>query len=133
MVLPRHDREALDLVGDGAGFGGQRPTHFPADHETEQLENLGLDPSPGEARAGGTHDAPLPRVEPFCTSAPQDESESDECALEEPVAPPQPSRPVLPPSRITMSPAAGVSRRTFARGAAPTTAPISIRFAKNPS
>ena len=30
--------------------------------------------------------------------------------LEEPVAPPQPSRPVRPPSRITTSPGAGVSR-----------------------
>ena len=70
---------------------------------------------------------------PFCTSAPQEERESDECALEEPVAPPQPSRPVLPPSSTTTSPAAGTSRRTFFAGAAPTTAPISMRLARNPS
>ena len=52
------------------------------------------------------------------------------CDLLEPVAPPQPSRPVLPPRRITASPAAGFSRRTFRSGAAPTTAPISICFAR---
>ena len=50
---------------------------------------------------------------PFCTSAPQVSSDSSVCFLEEPVAPPQPSRPVLPPSRMTMSPASGTSRMTF--------------------
>ena len=68
---------------------------------------------------------------PFCTSAPQLMRESTVCSLEEPVAPPQPSRPVLPPSSTTISPAAGRSRRTALRGAAPITPPISIRFATN--
>ena len=47
----------------------------------------------------------------------------------EPVAPPQPSRPVRPPSRMTTSPGAGHSRRTLAAGAAAMTAPISMRLA----
>ena len=47
---------------------------------------------------------------PFCTSAPHVSTEWESCALEEPVAPPQPSRPVSPPSRIMMSPALGASR-----------------------
>ena len=34
------------------------------------------------------------------------------------LAPPQPSRPVLPPSKITISPGLGASRRTFFAGAA---------------
>ena len=66
---------------------------------------------------------------PFCTSAPQVSRLSSLWALEDPVAPPQPSRPVRPPSRITTSPGMGCSRRTFASGTAPTTAPISIRLA----
>ena len=66
---------------------------------------------------------------PFCTSAPQDSSECSVCDFEEPVAPPQPSRPVLPPSSITMSPGAGLSLLTLLAGAAPTTAPISILLA----
>ena len=66
---------------------------------------------------------------PFCTSAPHSSREETECALEEPVAPPQPSRPVAPPSRITTSPSAGVFLTTFLAGAAPITAPTSIRFA----
>ena len=49
--------------------------------------------------------------------------------LEEPVAPPMPSRPVRPPSRMTLSPGAGVSRMTLAAGAAPTTAPTSMCLA----
>ena len=66
---------------------------------------------------------------PFCTSAPQVSRECAVCDLLEPVAPPQPSRPVRPPSSTTQSPGAGVSRRTFSAGAAPTTAPISMRLA----
>ena len=66
---------------------------------------------------------------PFCTSAPQFSKDELSCFLEEPVAPPQPSRPVLPPRRITLSPACGVSLITFSAGAAPTTAPISICLA----
>ena len=45
--------------------------------------------------------------------------------LEEPVAPPMPSRPVRPPSRITTSPGWGRSRTTFSAGAAATTTPHS--------
>ena len=52
------------------------------------------------------------RALPFCTSAPHVERDSTVCSLEEPVAPPQPSRPVLPPNNTTISPATGVSRRT---------------------
>ena len=66
---------------------------------------------------------------PFCTSAPQVSSDLEVCDLEEPVAPPQPSRPVAPPSRMTISPGSGRSRRTFSAGAAAMTAPISIRLA----
>ena len=51
------------------------------------------------------------------------------CSLEEPVAPPMPSRPVRPPISRMTSPGAGVPRRTFARGAAAITAPISRRLA----
>ena len=66
---------------------------------------------------------------PFCTSAPQVSIELVSCAFEEPVAPPQPSRPVLPPSKTITSPSAGTSRTTLDFGEAPTTAPISRRFA----
>ena len=66
---------------------------------------------------------------PFCTSAPQLSNDSTEWALEEPVAPPMPSRPVRPPRSTTTSPGAGVSRRTWSAGVAPTTAPISMRLA----
>ena len=50
---------------------------------------------------------------PFCTSALQVLIESSVCSFEEPVAPPQPSRPVRPPTSSTMSPGAGTLRRTF--------------------
>jgi len=66
---------------------------------------------------------------PFCTSAPQTSMESVVWALEEPVAPPQPSRPVAPPNNTITSPSSGVPRITFSFGEAPMTAPISIRFA----
>ena len=66
---------------------------------------------------------------PFCTSAPHVSIDSSVCTLEDPVAPPQPSRPVRPPSRIMISPGSEVSRITARLGAAPRTAPISIRFA----
>ena len=49
--------------------------------------------------------------------------------FEEPVAPPQPSRPVRPPRRIIISPGSEVSLITLLLGAAAITAPISIRFA----
>ena len=51
------------------------------------------------------------------------------CALEEPVAPPQPSRPVLPPRRMMISPGSEVYLITSFLGAAPITAPISILLA----
>ena len=66
---------------------------------------------------------------PFCTSAPHVSMEVVVCTLDEPVAPPQPSRPVLPPSRMMISPGSEFSRMTFFLGAAPMTAPISILFA----
>ena len=46
---------------------------------------------------------------PFCTSAPQWSRDSARVGLEEPVAPPMPSRPVRPPSRTMTSPGAGHS------------------------
>ena len=66
---------------------------------------------------------------PFWTSAPQVSTEWAVWALLEPVAPPMPSRPVEPPSRMTTSPGSGRSRRTFSAGAAAMTAPISMRLA----
>ena len=62
---------------------------------------------------------------PFCTSLAMVVRAVRLWLLEEPVAPPMPSRPVRPPRRITTSPGAGRSRRTFSAGAAPTTAPHS--------
>ena len=47
---------------------------------------------------------------PFCTSAPQVCTDFLSCALDEPVAPPQPSRPVSPPKSTITSPLAGFSR-----------------------
>ena len=69
---------------------------------------------------------------PFCTSAPQVVSDSLVWAFDEPVAPPQPSRPVFPPNRITLSPGVGMVLITFLLGAAPTNAPISYLFATYP-
>ena len=66
---------------------------------------------------------------PFCTSAPHFSMLCSVWALELPVAPPMPSRPVRPPTSTTTSPGTGSSRRTWARGTAPTTAPISMRLA----
>ena len=66
---------------------------------------------------------------PFCTSAPAVVKEASVCTFDEPVAPPQPSRPVRPPTKTTTSPGSGVWRTTSACGTAPMTAPISMRFA----
>ena len=66
---------------------------------------------------------------PFCTSAPQVWMDSSVCSLEEPVAPPMPSRPVRPPSSTMTSPGCGRSRTTLTCGAAAMTAPISMRLA----
>ena len=66
---------------------------------------------------------------PFCTSLAMVASDFLLWLLEDPVAPPMPSRPVRPPSRITTSPGAGRSRRTWLAGAAATTAPHSSRLA----
>ena len=69
---------------------------------------------------------------PFWTSAPLSWMDSSVCALDEPVAPPQPSRPVLPPTRRMTSPGCGRSRTTFSLGAAAITAPTSMRLARKP-
>ena len=69
---------------------------------------------------------------PFWTSAPHVSTECASCALDDPVAPPMPSRPVEPPSIITMSPGSGRSLLTFTAGAAAMTAPTSMRFAAYP-
>ena len=66
---------------------------------------------------------------PFWTSAPQVFIDSVVCSFDEPVAPPTPSLPVLPPNRITTSPKVGSSLTTFSLGAAAITAPTSILFA----
>ena len=66
---------------------------------------------------------------PFCTSAPQVSILVSVCTLEDPVAPPQPSRPVRPPNKIITSSGSEFSRITFFLGAAPITAPISILLA----
>ena len=65
---------------------------------------------------------------PFWTSA-ELSSAVSVCSLDEPVAPPTPSRPVRPPMRRMTSPVAGLPRKTFFLGAAATTAPISMRLA----
>ena len=66
---------------------------------------------------------------PFWTSAPHLFIDSSVCPFDEPVAPPTPSLPVLPPRSITISPALGSSLITFLLGAAAITAPISILLA----
>ena len=66
---------------------------------------------------------------PFWTSAPHSSMEETLCDFDEPVAPPMPSRPVLPPISTTISPGTGGRRFTFSAGAAPTTAPSSICLA----
>ena len=66
---------------------------------------------------------------PFCTSAPAVTMESVLCTLLEPVAPPIPSLPVLPPRSTMISPGSEVFLITFSLFAAPITAPISILFA----
>ena len=66
---------------------------------------------------------------PFWTSAAHSFIESSVCSFDEPVAPPTPSLPVLPPRRITISPALGSSLTTFSFGAAAITAPTSILLA----
>ena len=66
---------------------------------------------------------------PFWTSAPHSLRDLVVCSLDAPVAPPIPSRPVRPPRSTTRSPSLGRSRTTASRGAAPITAPTSIRLA----
>ena len=66
---------------------------------------------------------------PFWTSALDFSDDSVVCSLDEPVAPPIPSLPVLPPSKITTSPFLGFSLIIFSAGAAPTTSPSSILLA----
>ena len=54
------------------------------------------------------------------------------CDFEEPVAPPQPSRPVRPPNKITTSSGSGLIRTTFSSGAAAMTAPTSYALQRIP-
>ena len=70
---------------------------------------------------------------PFWTSAPAVVVVFNSWDLEEPVAPPIPSRPVLPPINKTIWSFNGSKRFTCSFGAAATTAPTSIRFATYPS
>ena len=69
---------------------------------------------------------------PFWTSAAAWITDWVVCTLEEPVAPPIPSRPVPPPTKTTMSPGRGSWRTTWAAGAAAITAPNSMRLASKP-
>jgi len=69
---------------------------------------------------------------PFCTSAPETSIDFWSCILEDPVAPPTPSRPVLPPTTTTKSPSAGTSLKTSFLGVAPITNPTSILLARKP-
>ena len=73
------------------------------------------------------------RAFPFCTSEEHFSRDVSLCSFEEPVAPPIPSRPVAPPNITMISPGKGFSRFTWLFGAAPTTAPTSIRLATYPS
>ena len=59
------------------------------------------------------HIPPKAYVIALCIEGKQLSSEAVVWDLEDPVAPPQPSLPVLPPSRMTLSPAAGTSRTTL--------------------
>ena len=90
-----------------------------------------LDQSAGILRGGTGAAACAPRER--CPSAPRRrESRGSPAlwALEEPVAPPMPSRPVRPPSRIDYVAGGGAIRGAHGRpGVAPTTAPISMRLA----
>ena len=54
------------------------------------------------------------------------------CSFDEPVAPPTPSLPVLPPINTIISHDYGCLRITFSAGAAPITAPTSILLALKP-
>ena len=69
---------------------------------------------------------------PFCTCADSVSIEETLCDFDDPVAPPIPSLPVLPPSKIITSPSIGSILFTFSRGAAAITAPVSILFATYP-
>ncbi len=69
---------------------------------------------------------------PFWTSAPAVVTDSFVWALDDPVAPPMPSRPVPPPTMTTRSPASGSSRTTEVTGVAAMTAPSSMRLARKP-
>ena len=66
---------------------------------------------------------------PFCTSLAMVLRLFISWLLLLPVAPPMPSRPVRPPSRMMTSPGSGRCRTTFSAGTAPTTAPHSSRLA----
>ena len=70
---------------------------------------------------------------PFWTSAPAVVVVFNSWDLDEPVAPPIPSLPVLPPINKTIWSFNGSKRLTCSFGAAATTAPTSIRFAIYPS
>ena len=70
---------------------------------------------------------------PFWTSAPAVVVVFNSWDFDDPVAPPIPSRPVLPPINKTIWSFNGSNRLTWSFGAAATTAPSSIRFATNPS
>ena len=69
---------------------------------------------------------------PFCTSAPHISIDDASCSFDEPVAPPTPSLPVLPPRSIIKSLTLGLSLRTAFLGHAPITAPVSSLLAVNP-
>ena len=99
--------QALVLLGDLVEVDGQNPRPArrwprrppPAPKSLQRLirrEASGLRKRRWSFRSSGAL--------PFCTSAPQVSREAVVWDLEEPVAPPQPSRPVRPPRRIHHNP-----------------------------
>ncbi len=90
-------------------------------HRLISLVNSGLRNNRCNLRSSGAF--------PFWTSAPQVSIDDAVCETDEPVAPPIPSLPVLPPRSNTMSPETGFSRITSSSFTAAITAPISRRLA----
>ena len=92
------DVQAVGQLADGDG-------HAAGAKVVAALDEAGRPPALRNSRWSLRSSGALP----FWTSAPQCASDSNVWDLDEPVAPPQPSRPVRPPSRITTSPSPGAA------------------------
>ena len=121
--------QALVFLGHGVEVREQAVGQLADRHGHATPESIAARSDSRHRRGGTDAAACLLGALPFCTSAPSSSSDSTLCALDEPVAPPMPSRPVRPLSRMILSPGAGVSRRTWSAGVAATTAPTSMRLA----